>query len=269
MKKRLILGGLGVMAILVGLATFAANTAQWVNVTARLEKEIEVACVVVDEDDLDEDGLTTDYIVDPDNCDYGVTFPENIHEKVVEVALSNSFYNQDVKSDVLYDVLWECKLVDEQALPQPDPDEPGYNPCREDLLNDTLVYDEGEGKWVHEDPLKLDGNIRDYVNVGASETCLDPDIDEPGSGFSDGGDGKLEYIGSGIVDDVSVPKCFYHLVFSPPACEGHVNLLTDPGSNPKTVECHEVTTSLDPQEWDRFANLGDNFKIQVYAFSFD
>jgi len=263
MKKRLILASIGVMAILVGVAAFAANTAQWVNVKARLEKEIEVACVIQDKLDQDGDTLTNDYIVDPDGCDYGVTFPENIHEKLVEVTLSNSFENQDVKSDVLYDVLWECKLVDEHALPS------AANPCREALTNDSLKYDATEGKWVHDNPLKLDGNIRNYVAVGGTETCLTKLATGPGSGFTDGGDAKLKYLGSGTVDKDSVSKCFYHLVFTPPACAGHVNLLTDPGSDPLTVACHEVTTSLDPQEWDRFAEFGDNFKIQVYAFSFD
>jgi hypothetical protein len=48
-----------------------------------------------------------------------------------------------------------------------------------------------------------------------------------------------------------------------------VNYLTDPLPNPKEVKCHEVTLDRDPQRWDRFAQLGDTFKIQVYKFSFD
>ena len=149
MKKRLILGGLGLMAILVGLATFAANTAQWVNVHARVEKEIEVACVRLDR-------ATGIYVVDPERCDYGVTFPQNIHEKVVEVALSNSFYNQDVKSDVLYWVLWECKQYDTPR----DVNRDGIPDCRVDApLPHRIVYDPIEGKWVHGDQ-ELDGPDR-------------------------------------------------------------------------------------------------------------
>ena len=248
------------MAILVGLATFAANTAQWVNVHARVEKEIEVACVVVDREDRDGDTLTNDYIVDPDGCEFGVTFPQNIHEKVVEVALSNSFYNQDVKSDVLYWVLWECKQysdgrdVDANTVPD----------CRVDAPTPHgVVFDPVEGKWVHEDE-ELDGMIRDYIILSASAaSCLStytgPDFDVK----------HIEGIGNGVIDRDVQTKCFYHLAFTPPACEGHFNPQTDPAPAPETVPCHEITTSLDPQDWDRFAELGDDFKIQVYDFSFD
>lgn len=229
---------------------FAANTAQWVNVTARVEKEIEIACVVP--------GPTGGprYVVDPDGCDFGVVFPENSHEKVIEVTLSNSFFNQDVKSSVKYWVMWECKLVDESGAPP--------NLCREDIEDDSLCFDPDEGKWVHCDPLKLDGNIRDHILVTAQQGCMVTPYTGP-----TGGPGKIQGLGNGIVDRDVAPKCFYHLDFSPPACEGHVNYLTDPLPNPKTVECHEVTESPDPQRWDRFANLGDTFKIQVYDFGKD
>lgn len=250
MVKKVILGFTALVLVGAGVAAFSANTAQWVNVTARVEKEIEVACVITDE--------AGNYVVDPNGCDFGVTFPQNVHEKVIEVTLSNSFYNQEGKSDVLYWVLWECKLVDEQALPGAD------NPCREDIEHDDddLVYDEVEGKWVHANG-ELDGNIRDYIVVTAGDGCK-TDYNGP-----EGDPGKLEGIGNGIVDRDVRPKCFYHLAFSPPACEGHVNLLTDPMPHPRTVPCHEITTSPDPQDWDRFAEMGDNFKIQVYDFSSD
>ena len=264
MKKRLILGGLGLMAILVGLATFAANTAQWVNVHARVEKEIEVACVV----NVALPGQPPVYQVDPDGCDFGVTFPQNIHEKVVEVALSNSFYNQDVKSDVLYWVLWECKQYD----PERDEDGNTIPDCRVDAPTPhTIVYDPIEGKWVHGDQ-ELDGPIRDYITVSPSDpTCLStyngPTVLPK----------HIEGIGNGVIDRDVQPKCFYHLAFTPPACEGHFNPYTDPAPAPRTIPCHEIVDedgtnpdiSDDPQDWDRFAELGDEFKIQVYAFSFD
>ncbi len=97
MVKRLIVGLLGLVVVGAGIAVFAANTAQWVNVQARVEKEIEVACV-------DSAG-----VISPTGCDFGVVFPQNAEEKIVEVTLSNSFFNQRVKSDVFYWVLWECK----------------------------------------------------------------------------------------------------------------------------------------------------------------
>jgi len=75
--------------------------------------------------------------------------------------------------------------------------------------------------------------------------------------------------GNGVVDRDAQPKCLYHLTFTPPACEGHMNADTDPrGGNSPTIPCHEITTDRDPQNWDRFAELGDEFKIQVYGFSY-
>ncbi len=251
MVKKLILGLTALALVGAGVAVFAANTAQWVNVHARVEKEIEVACVI------EENGT---FVVDPDGCDFGVTFPQNIHEKVIEVTLSNSFYNQDVKSDVLYWVLWECKQysdgrdVDGDTIPD----------CRVDAPTPhSLCYDPVEGKWVHCDE-ELDGAIRDYILVtGSPMGCLTA---YNGPTFTEK---YIEGIGNGVVDDVVTPKCFYHLTFTPPACEGHFNPQTDPAPAPETVECHDITTDPDPQNWDRFAELGDDFKIQVYGFSFD
>jgi hypothetical protein len=244
MKKRLILAGLGMAVILAGVATFAANTAQWVNIEARVEKETEVACV-------DRDGHQV-------SCDFGVTFPQNVHEKVVEVTLSNSFENQDVKSDVLYWVLWECKQYSDGR----DLDGNTIPDCRVDG-EDDMCHDRVEGKWVHCDEA-LDGMIRDYITVTPSDpTCLSAYNGPTGLPK------HIEGIGKGVIDRDVQPKCLYHLTFSPPACEGHYNPYTDPAPAPSTIPCNEVTDDTDPQNWDRFADLGDDFKIQVYAFSVD
>jgi len=246
MVKRIILGFTALVLVGAGVAAFSANTAQWVNVQARVEKEIEVACI-------DRDGHAIP-------CDFGVTFPENIHEKVVEVTLSNSFYNQDVKSDVLYWVLWECKQFSDER----DLDGDGIPDCRVDVADPSadLCYSTDHGKWVHCDEA-LDGMIRDHIIVSASSaSCLSayngPDFDVK----------HIEGIGNGVVDDEVQGKCLYHLAFTPPACEGHMNPQTDPMPHPETIPCHEMTDSPDPQDWDRFAELGDDFKIQVYGFSY-
>lgn len=250
MKKRLILASLGVMAILVGLAAFAANTAQWVNITARVEKEIAVACV---------DSTTAHQVTD---CGFGTVFPQNGEEKLVEVALSHSFYLQTQKSAVKYWVLWECKLQDETKPAQPDPEEPNYNPCREDISDTSYVLDPVKG-WVHSNPLKLDDNIRDYVTVTAGAGCLAA-YDGPKDGPA-----KLEGLGDGIIDNTTTPKCFYHLAFAPPACEGSYNPATDPLPASKVVACNEKTSDKDPQKWDVWTDLGDNFKIQVWGYTLD
>ncbi len=245
MVTKLILGFTALVLVGAGVAVFAANTAQWVNVQARVEKEIEVACV-------DRDGTVV-------SCDYGVTFPQNIHEKVVEVTLSNSFYNQDVKSDVLYWVLWECKQFSDGR----DLDGDGIPDCRVDVPQPhDLCYNDDHHKWENCDEA-LDGMIRDYITVTPSDPSCLSTYDGP-TGLPK----HIEGIGNGVVDDTVQPKCFYHLAFQPPACEGHFNPYTDPAPAPQTIPCHEVTDSPDPQDWDRFAEMGDDFKIQVYGFSY-
>jgi hypothetical protein len=251
MKKRLILAGLGVMAILVGLAAFAANTAQWVNVQARVEKEIEVACVK-----KVPGSVPPKYEVDKNGCAFGVVFPENTHEKLVEVALSNSFKNQSLKSSVKYWVLWECK----QYEPDRDVNKDGIPDCRVDAPKPhTLKYDATEGKWVHADQ-ELDAGIRDYIDISTTVTCL-----KTPSSYAGRTDKHVQGVGDGLVS-LANPKCLYDLIFTPPACKGHWNPITDPLPNPKEIDCHEVTTDPDPQKWDRFADMGDEFKIQVYDF---
>jgi hypothetical protein len=257
MMKKLIIGGLGLAIAVGGIAVFTANTAQWVNITAHVEKEIEVACV-------DTRGLVRD-------CDYGVVFPQNDHERIVEVTTSNSFENQDTKSAIKYWILWECK----QDVDDFDGDGDVLE-CRTDL-EDEVVFNPDHGKWTHPGFFEgrsgpLDGNLRDYISIAASSaSCFSdysgaPDFPKDIVGIADGSVGLVE------------SKCFYNLVFTPPTCEGHFNPFTDPapGVNPfdpdtwpPTVPCHEMLDSEDPQDWDRFWEGGDNFKIQVYGFTLE
>jgi len=247
MVKKVILGLTALVLVGAGVAAFSANTAQWVNVHARVEKEIEVACVLADG------------TIDPDGCEFGVVFPENVHEKLVEVTLSNSFFNQDEKSSVLYWVMWECKQYD----PERDLNEDGIGDCRVDAPTPhSIVYDEGEKKYVHGDQ-ELDGGIRDYIDISTTASCLRTPSDYEGSTAK-----HIEAIGNGSVS-LAAPKCFYDLIFTPPACAGHWNPITDPLADPTEIDCHEITTSDDPQDWDRFAEVGDEFKIQVYDFGID
>jgi len=209
-----------------------------------VEKEIEVACV-------DRDGLVVD-------CNYGVVFPQNTHEKLVEVTLSKSFFNQDTKSAVLYWVLWECKQDEADYDLDGDTTE-----CRYDLPDDIVIGP--HDKWTHPgfpESGPLDGNLRDYVDIDAPERCL-LGYTGPASFDKD-----IEGVGNGRVS-IANPKCFYDLILSPPACEGSFNPFTDPAPAPATVKCHEITDSTDPQDWERFVELGDNFKIQVYDFAKD
>ncbi len=258
MKKRLIIGFSALVLVVAGIAVFTANTAQWVNITAHVEKEIEIACV-------DTDGFVRD-------CDFGVVFPQNLHERIVEVTLSNSFENQDIKSGVLYRIYWECK----QDVDDWDDDQDVLE-CRTDL-EDRVEFNDDHGKWSHPGFFEgisgpLDGNLRDFITIQpSSDTCFS---EYDGGDFFFGKD--IEGLANGRVSVVA-SKCFYNLFFLPPTCEGHFNPFTDPAPGvdpndpdtwPPTVPCHEILDSPDPQDWDRFWEGGDNFKIQVYDFSLE
>jgi hypothetical protein len=160
----------------------------------------------------------------------------------------------------MYWLLWECKQYD----PPRDVNEDGIPDCRVDAPTPhTIVYDPIEEKWVHGDQ-ELDGMIRDYIQIVPSSAACASTYGGP--------DFEVKHI-EGIYNGTvtwTAPKCFYDLHFYPPACEGHVNPQTDPfdapAGIPDTILCEEVTDSPDPQLWDRWADLGDDLKVQVYDF---
>jgi hypothetical protein len=280
--KRLAIISAAAFALVIGLAGFAANTAEWVNVTAHVEKEISFACV---EGGTGEAGwvATAD-----EDCNYGVVFPEYAtYERVAELTLSKSFFAQTRFSGVNFRVLWECKLIDENKLwgEDLDPGEPVVlNICRDEIAHtnaDLCVTTTAPvGVYYHcgfPDSGPLDGNIRDFIEISVESDCLNPldagdepliDLVSPAQAalFDDA---EIEELGEGGIDTGNI-KCFYHLELTPPACLGHYNPGTDPGgADAPAIECHEVKPNTDPQSWNIFAELGDNFKIQVIGFSID
>jgi hypothetical protein len=276
MRRRFLLFGVIVGGITLGLAGFAANTAQWVNVTAHVEKEIETACV-----NGDARGATLD---GDGNCAFGTVFPQDVVTKYIEVTASKSFLTNDTYSSVNYDVYWECKLVDETALADPytlvtdnDPAGPsandevtdGTNPCRNDPYY-AIFGEEDFGSDTFATAYPLTGNIRDYIDVGANTTCLDPT--DAGVVETDKGvNAQLYYQGAGSVDNADGQKCFYTLDFTVPYCNGHMNPNTEPATAPadvQGVDCvFDNADSSDPQDWEHYADLGDVFKIQVESWN--
>jgi hypothetical protein len=256
--------GLGAIALLVGLTGYAANTAEWVNVVAHVEKEIAVACV----ERVGTVWVVTDAQPNAEiptgrgDCNYGNVFPqEQDLLKVVEVAASQSFLAQDRVLNVNFDVLWECKLPDPGQLYDGTGEAKDYNGdgiverniCREQIENLN-------------NPLRLNGNIRDHITVTADAGCLlQGPFDIPQ--IPEGGPAKIDNLGRGQVGDEGV-KCFYYLSLDVPACSGHLNPNTDPGTDPRTIRCNEDVGDPDPQKWDISANLGDDFKIQVVGFEY-
>jgi hypothetical protein len=265
LRKRLVILGTAALALFVGLAGFAANTAEWVNVVAHVEKEIELACVQrVDNEWLATPAEDPTYGVETGvgDCNYGVVFPQTRHTMVVELTASASALADPGDYDfIVFDLYWECKLVNEFL-----PWNATTNPCRETLPDDNA--------------LNLDGRIRDYVQVTSTEpgqclrvrniTSIPRVINDQVEPVNDAGangaaSGHLQLYGG----DTNT-KCFYGLELKVPACGGHVNRATDPfPEDYGIIRCDENVTSRDPQDWQHWADLGDNFKVQVINFVCD
>jgi hypothetical protein len=275
LRKRVLLLGAAVIALVGGLAAFSANTAEWVNVVAHVEKEITFACVDTDgnallptSDDADERVIDTGL----GDCNYGIVFPETAPELTAELSLSQSYLAQDASNEVDFGLLWECKLPD-PTQPWNDSEVEEYgayydyngdgilelNICREDLFNE-------------DNPLHLDGNIRDFVDVEANTAdCLNGNSVE-GTGIQLGGPAKVEGISRGFMRADENTKCVYTLTLNVPGCAGHVNPNTDPDPAAETIECQDnlyedgELVTADPQQWEFWADLGDDLKVQVWGF---
>jgi hypothetical protein len=234
-----------------------------VNVTAHVEKEIEMACVTPDVANNTITGdpagpytLTGYLATETGQCAYGTVFPQTDAKQTVEVTLSRSFFDQTTYSTVQYDVYWECKLYDENGLANVE-----TNPCR-----NADGYDPTNFEPVGAPA--LDGNIRDYVEVTTGNSaCLNTDSAE-----DIGGAAQLEKLGNGSVQ-TGRGKCFYDLTLHTPYCNGHFNPNTeDPAKAEiyKGVDCNftiaDGGTENDPQDWEHSTDLGDTFKIQVTGF---
>lgn len=298
MRKRLLLSGLTLTVIVAGVIALAAFTAQVVNLTARVEKDIAVEPVIcANPGDID-----TPCFVDPRGGDFGVTLPQEFYDRIIEVTLSNSFFEQDRFNDLSFDILWECKqFANERDVVDNLTGRPnvtnlvgldGFPDCRSNYLETRTIQDTHELCAVdldsdgipdiirHCDPEVLDDNIRDHITV---TEFLNPALclvdQEAANNTPRPPEKEVEYVATGFLDKVN-HKCRYELKFFAPPCAGSFNKFTDPhplnsipgGINP--IDCHKADLDLDnnpatlnPQEIDEFADFGDDFKIQVFAHS--
>ncbi len=129
----------------------------------------------------------------------------------------------------------------------------------------------------HTDPThpngELDGNLRDYVSnisliFGNPDNCQLEELDAADPAGSKLPEEKqVERIFHGIlIDDGDYgAKCVYAVKLLAPPCADSFNPFTDPkGGDAETIDCHFVDNeSDDPQEWERFADIGDDLKVQV------
>jgi hypothetical protein len=252
MLSKALVGLVGLAVAVSGVALFSAFTAQMVNLEAHVEKEIELAavknCVVVQ----------GDVVCEEDTGDYGVVIPQQLYDKLIELTLSKSFFDQDRFFDVTFDVLWECKQD-----PGVDADGDGWEDCRVVNANPP----KGNHPKGHNDPAHLDDYLRKYIHsITTADHCIKA---APGPNPSIlRAEKVVEKIGSGVIDKLN-KKCFYAIKLLAPPCADSFNPATDPrGPDVKTIECHfDKNGSRDPQDWERYADIGDEFKIQVTGHS--
>jgi hypothetical protein len=277
MRKKLVLAGLGLAVVVAGVIAMAAFTAQMVNLQARVEKDIAVEPVIC-ERPWDENSPC---YIDPAGGDYGVVLPQEMYDKIIEVTLSNSFFEQETFNDLAFDILWECKQFDpprdEVNNLTGDPGEDGIPDCRVHGLDDTLCVVETDGvpRIEHCDAQKLDALLRDHVVLGEflePERCL---VEQVATARTPE-EKKVDYVATGFLNKTD-HKCRYSLKLFAPPCERGFNQWTDPHplAEFKTpIFCHMGDKDRDgdpdnvnPQDLDEFADIGDEFKIQVIAHS--
>ena len=249
MLKKLIIGILGLAVVVAGIAAFSAFTAQLINLEAHVEKEIELAAV---KNCFEDNG---DIICEEDTGNYGTVIPQEVYEKLIELTLSRSFFDQDRWFDVTFDVLWECKQYD----PPVDADGDTFDDCRpvENAANHDPSHPNEE----------LDGRLRDYLQGGivADPSCINAP-QGPNPSFTPS-EKDVQLIGSGVIDKLN-KKCFYTVRILVPPCADSFNAATDPrGPGVKTIDCHFTQPTDDPQTWEHFADIGDEFKIQITGHS--
>ncbi|MEE9285489.1 MAG: hypothetical protein V3V35_07165 [Dehalococcoidia bacterium] len=309
MRKKIIVGILGLAVVVVGIAAFSAFTAQIVNLTAHVEKEIELTpCVNASEEvdqidyNMDTDMNDVVCIEDPAGGDFGTVIPQQEYDKFIELTLSSSFrdsQDQPKFGDVHADILWECKQFDDErdlvdndtGKPNTDTGDPnfpgdGWPDCRVSPLgldhNGDTVVDEND--LPHDG--NLDASLRDYARVITANPlkCLakagdsgdpNPDTDPSNDDYPHitaedpailPPEKDVEFVGHAELIDLTdlEAKCFYTIRLLAPPCEGEFNPFTDPnGPNVKTIECHFDKPTADPQTWEHFADIGDDFKVQV------
>jgi hypothetical protein len=237
--KKAVLIVSALMLVLSGVAAVSAYEAHVVNVKAHVENAL-----IVSQD-----------------VDYGITFPEMILQEEVYIGLSDSFLsvNQTRLSDLEYALYWTPKLISEHpgAL---DPDCDGYF----EPIYPFIVAS-------HES-----GETQDGMLPGSPPASWDA-LPEP-AGYYKWGWGHLHRAGD--------QSDIWHLQFHVPVFDRWSNNSTDPlGTWPYVLYYTDDDTCNDDYALvsENFtasdgtvveadvphADLGNNLKIQVYAYSWD
>lgn len=237
----------------------------------------------------------------PDTCEkgsgnYGVVLPQTAQDKIIELTLSKSFFKQSKWFDVQFDLLWECKQSPnddwDNAITDPDTGKyttartDGFPDCRDNLphIDDDLqisslgnAHHDGKDDIIGNDDDELDDNIRTHIAITIAGAVGVTDGDRckntaatRGSKTSNDDEKEIEFIAGGILDKTA-KKCFWTFKLNAPPCIQGYNRFTDPDPAAVPIFCHTIDTGDpkvgNPQDLETFADLGDDFKIQVWRHS--
>ncbi len=265
MKKRLVLAIGGLVAILMGVAMFAAFESHQINIEAHVEKatflnttqidlgtvfpqeNLIVGCFATGPEGGPATGLQEDIItpVGPDDCPV--------------IRLSHSFKAQSRVLDVHYDVYW----VDKPCIPSDgdgDPTTTGdTKKCEDTPLPDGTFVEHDICRYMQifdSDP--ADGN--DVILVPSPFNCQP----EPTPG-------NPSLVATGTLITNLDEYDIWDLVFWVPVCEENFNPETDPGPNPPAGISPTTPDCWDPEGVGGSygeTDLSNELKFQITSYSF-
>jgi len=177
--------------------------------------------------------------------DLGVVFPEDDVETQIQIGLSNSFREQQDYSTVKYELWWEPKPIEGNAI---DPDDDGYfEPISPFIL------------------VTIDGNTPGTI-AAERVTAVQAKWD--------GKAGTIEAIGTGELSQFGDQCDYIHFSFDVPNFDWSYNKYTDP-KTPENLVLENEDYILVDETFCGFtapvphADLGNNLKIQVVGYSLD
>lgn len=277
MKKRLILAIGGLVAILMGVAMFAAFESHQINIEAHVEKatflettqidlgtvfpqeNLIVGCFATAPDGGPATGLQEDIItpIGPADCPV--------------IRLSHSFKAQTRVNDVHYDVFW----VDKPCIPLPgdgDPETTGDTKKCEGVSEADIVTDPVSGERTIPGGPFVEHDICPYMQIFDSDPADANDVVVVPAPFTcNPVPGAPSLVASGTLITNLDEYDIWDLVYWVPVCEENFNPETDPGPNPPPGISPTTPDCWDPE------NVGGSYgetdqsnelKFQITAYSF-
>lgn len=280
MRKRLVLAIGGLVAILMGVAMFAAFESHQINIEAHIEKATFLRTTQIDFGTVfPQENLIAGCFASGPNDSNGLPTPATgLQEDTITaigladcpvIRLSHSFKAQERVNDVHYDVFW----VDKPCIPSAgdgNPETTGDTKKCEGLDESDIIDPNGArtfppGEYIEHDICPYmqifdsdPADANDVVVVPAPFTC------QPVPGVP-------SLVASGTLITNLDEYDIWDLVYWVPVCEENFNPETDPGPNPPPGISPTTPDCWDPEgvggsygETDQSNEL----KFQITAYSF-